>query len=332
MYQNKLLCYKVCYCLGVAEETLETDFTTLHGVAKVSNYFDPLKITRTYRAISHIYFHVLRNLEHYRDHTSRPLFCGSQYDPYVKGTMFNPLEVWESCDSVRVFLRKLAERAHILLPSVYEELKPGLDYLSFEMLCRIDAMRDSEIERVSFLIRRLPRSHNIYFFSNELFNISLRDANIYNNNLLKADAKLKKAVAVVTGAPLETVTDTSALAATIKRFADGYFVHADGFKDGFEAVYFVEEGMDAANIEKTTTALKGADVKYKVVKTFADLNEKVRANKAAAIIAHMPMAELEKVITEDGARIVLTLPLPKTLYRKVLSGAYGERVSLLSLN
>ncbi len=328
MYSKKMLCYKLCYCLGVGEEALQEDFTQLHELAKESNYFDALKVTRTYRAISRIYFAVARRYDLYTPGKSFTKVAGTLFKPVLEGVDLVPELIYSDAGDVRSFLGKLAEMSHQMLPQLYAELKPAIDYLSFEMLVRLEPLTEMELEKVSYILRHSRVQYNVYFFASELFNFASRD-------MLKSDATLRKCLAIVTGRESCRSSDTSELAKELGKQDDGYFVSASMLVQNYKNIYLVQKDMPADAQSKVLSVFAEAAVPVNVTadpEGFMKLwDERPDMHESVIVIARLRKDDVLNLLKHcDTLQLTLLIPIVRTLYRKVLSGEI-ERTSLLSL-
>lgn len=328
MYQNKLLCFKMCYCLGVGDDTLQCDFAELHEIAKSTGYYDTLKVARTYRAISRVYYTVARHSELYTPEKSFAQVAGQRFKPYLEGTDFVPELVYQDAGNVKDFLGKLAEMSHQLLPSLYAELKPALDYMSFEMLLHLKPLSTLEMQKVHYILRRIPVQYNIYFFASDLFNVAMRD-------MLKTDAALRKCISIVTGRQLDKSADTSDLAKELDKRDDGYFVSASGLMTEYKNIYFIQKDLPADVQAKMLTLFSEASVPLNVAADTEGFlkvwDEREDVRESLVVIAKLEEEDLLKIREHcEGVNAVLLIPIARMLYRKVLSGEF-DRVALLSL-
>lgn len=328
MFQNKLLCYKVCYCLGVADETLQCDFPELHEIAKSIGYFENLKTVREFRAIARIYYTVVRHSELYTPEKSFSAVAGSRFKSYTEGTGIAPEIIYQDSCGVQNFICKLAEMSRQMIPAVYNELKPALDYLSFESLMRLKPLSDLELEKVHYILRRIPVQYNIYFYASDLYNVALRD-------MLKTDAALRKCVGIVTGRSLDKSSDTSDLARELDKRDDGYFVSVNSLSQMYKNVYLVQKDIPPDIQAQILTLFSQHSVPVSATETkedFMKIWDEREAVREGTILISRPTEEELCALREHcpGLGHVLLIPIARTLYRKILSGDY-ENVTLLSL-
>ena len=328
MFQNKLLCYKVCYCLGVADETLQCDFPELHEIAKSIGYFDTLKTVREFRAIARIYYTVARHSELYTPDKSFTAVAGTRFKPFTEGTAITPEIIYQDSQGVQDFICKLAEMARQRVPALYNELRPALDYLSFEMLMRLEPLSPLEMQKIHYILRRIPVQYNIYFFASDLLNVALRD-------MLKTDAALRKCISIVTGRPLDKSSDTSTLAKELDKRDDGYFVSVNSLAQVYKNVYLVQKDIPADLQAQVLTLFSEHSVPVSATadhEAFMKIWDERESVREGTVVIMRPSEEELNEIREHCPQLgqVLLIPVSRTLYRKILSGDY-EGVTLLSL-
>lgn len=174
MYQNRLLCYKVSYCLGVEDYVLAHDFHKLHEISKEIGYFNSCPTARKYRALCRMFYRVTRHYELFTPGKSFGAVAGNRYKTYLKGTGIFPEIIYKDCANVLEFLNTLVGMSQRLLPALYEELKPSTDYLSFASVLRLEPMSELQMKQVQYILRRIPPNYCIYFFGSEVYNSTLR--------------------------------------------------------------------------------------------------------------------------------------------------------------
>lgn len=328
MHQNKLLCYKLCYCLGVADETLQGDFAELHTIAKEMKYFEQLKTAREFRAIARIYYTVVRHCELYTKDRTFSSVAGPRFKSYLEGTNIEPEIIYQDSSDVLDFINKLSEMSHQMLPTLYNELKPAVDYLSFEMLMNLKALTDPELQKVHYILRRLPVQYNIYFFASDLFNVALRD-------MLKTDAALRKCISIVTARPLDKSSDTSTLAKELDTRDDGYFVVVASLVKSHKNLYLIQKEVPADQQAQILALFSEQSVPVTVIadqEAFVKLwQEREDIHTETAVIVRPSEEELAELQEScPGLNQVMLIPIARNLYRKILSGEFSN-VSLLSL-
>lgn len=328
MYQNKLLCFKTCYCLGVADVDLESDFPQLYGIAKSIGYFDTLKVTRTYRALTKIFYTVARHSILYTPDKTFAAVAGNRFKSYLEGTDLTPDVIYQDAENVRDFLNKLVEKSHIMLPAVYAELKPALDYLSFETIMRLEPLSDGDVQKLFHILRRIPVKYNIYFFADDLFNITMRD-------MLRTDVSLRKCISMVTGRPLDKSSDTSDLAKELDKRDDGYYVSPGGLAARYKALYILQSNLAVDEQASVLSMFADNPIPINVsadTEAFLKLWDDDKVPKEEiALVARLTDEELTSIREHCGKLdIALLIPVTRSLYKRVLSGQF-ENVALLPL-
>lgn len=328
MYQNKLLAFKLSYCLGVKDETLGRDFPEVYNVAKSSGYLDEIPTSRTFRAINHIYYTVMRYADLYVPQKSFNTIAGGRYQSILEGSGLAPDIIYQDSKDVLDFLSKLASMSRQLIPSVYNELKPALDYLSFEMMVGIVAPSEDQLRKIRYMLRRVPSSYNIYFYASDLFNAAKGD-------ILRTDASLRKCISLVTGRTAEKCLDTSKLNKALTDRDDGYFVSANTVSRDNKNIYLLQQNLTAEAQAQFLSKFSESATPVSVLATVDSFVQLWESNEAiqdsAAILALLTEEEVvtlrEKCPTLNQ---VLLIPMAKPLYTKVLAGEF-QNVRVLSM-
>lgn len=328
MYQNKLLCFKTCYCLGVSDATLQTDFPELHEIAQSTGYYDSLVVAKKYRAITRIFYTVVRYADLYEPMKSFNAVAGDRFKSFLEGTGLNPDLIYKESSDLPEFINRLVEMSHRMLPNLYDELKLGLDFTSFETIMRLKCLSADEIESIRFALRRTSIQYSVYFFESPILNIAVRD-------MLRTDSSLRKFISMAIHRPLDRGVDTSNLALELNKRDDGYFVSMQEVMQDYKNVYMITSDL-SPEIQSEIVSCSGSNnIPLNVA---GDINLFIEAWKikeslhsSTVILARINEEELSRLQENcPGVVVVLLIPVNRTLYRNVLSGLI-ENTYMLSM-
>lgn len=358
MYQNRLLCYKVSYCLGVEDYVLARDFHGLHEIAKEIGYFDSCPIANKYRALSRVFYMVTRHYEMYAPGKSFGSVAGNRFKPFLKGTGISPETIYKDSADVSDFLSKIAGMSQKLLPALYDELKPATDYLSFISVLKLEAMSEPVMKKVQYILRRLPPTYCVYFFGSDLYNVLLRfvrkdeevteekganggegadkkvKTSFVMDGLLRSDPILRKSISVATSRPVDRCTDTSTLATELSKRDDGHFVTAADIGTTFKNLFMLQSGL--SNDAQATVLSMFAEETVPItavtdIPAFIELwNKREDIHTNTVLLCRGSEEDVNTILEAcPGISMCMLVPISGTLYKAVLSGKY-ERINLLS--
>lgn len=336
MISGTILCYKMCYCLGVPADTLKFDFPALSETATNCAYFEELPNTRKFRAVNHVFFFVVRNPSIFVDGkaTGRTFHkvVGKRFDEVLENSGFSPDVMWDDSHSVLEFLAKLSECSRKLIPQVYEELKAGISYTSFETLMRLPELNQATLDSAGFNMRRLPSSMNIYFFECESLNIS-------TGTMFKSDKALLKTLRIALGRSRETMVDTSKLADAWKDVAPSaatkYFMTAEQASAGYKHIFYVPTGIETTTQTRVMERFMQTGASFQIVPDLTAFEElwgkSEDLHEGTLLICRRPKADIDKMIEKyPGLDISIVISMEQVLYKSILAGYY-EHVTAFSM-
>lgn len=322
MYQNKLLCYKLCYCLGVPEESLKLSFSQIHAIAEDTGYFKDHGCARLYRAYARVYFIVIRHNELYRKARSLWEVAGHRLDSYLSDLSVDINSLFVNSSSIEEFLQIIAGCANNLLAGVYADLLPGIPFEDFVTLLKLKKPSQLEIAQMQFMLRRQPSQYNIYFAAGDVLNVALVD-------MLHSDVNLLKRVRLVTGNTGFKVADTSVLCTALRNADDTAFLHMDDLKS-FDYVIVDKTALNDLDTLKETIS-EGCSLT--LCDNLAECLSCIQPDstpESTVIVVHCTEDELRSLTDySDEVTIISTLPIPRNVYRQILRREW-QNVYLLS--
>ena len=221
MKKGNILCYKLCYCLGVPNEGLHAHYRVTHSAALQIKYFDRLSATQTYRALARVYFILIK---HNHDFATMDTLDGNlevRLQKHIANAEVDIRKIFRERKSFVSCLNQLAREANNLLPRIYEELKPGIEYCDFARLLTLaDTMSMRDVYKVKFAMQMTPQFFNIYFFADPIYNYS-------SNEMLSSDAKLLERIALHTGEQGKRLVDSSDLATCVEENKESHYLRLE---------------------------------------------------------------------------------------------------------
>ena len=323
MNQNKLLCYKLCFCLGVPEESLKLSFSQIHTIAASMGYFKARESVRLYRAYARVYFIVIRHYELYRKAKSLWEVAGHRLDSYISDIPVDFNEMFVSAATIESFIGTIAGFANNLIAEVYNELTPGISFEDFSCLLTLKKPSELDIAQMQFMLRRQPSQYNIFFSASDVLNVAMVD-------MLHSDMNLLKRIRLVTGNLASRPADKSALSEALRNADDIAFLRTDDLK-GFDHVIVDKSAMCQGDTPKVTSRECGGDIFYcdNIAECLSHVHQGCTAENTV-IVAHCTEEELNSLLDfANDVTIVSTLPLPRNVYRQILRREW-KNVYLLS--
>lgn len=313
MYQNRLLCFKVCWTIGIPENILSNMYPELVNTARNIHYFDDLRATNDLRATLRLLYDVIRNYALYTHIESVELIDFSRFAEYFERCSCDLTDVVRKAKNAKVLVNTLGRRANNLLADAYRELKLGLEFEDFLLLFRVPPLTEGEIVKTRFMMKLDSEFPYTYFFGDTILNSN-------KSCMFQQDWNLLQRISIVTGlAPLK-LKDHSSLAIALKDCDDQAFIASTDL-NRFSTIY-----IDTSTVEATTLDIIQANLPYKLNATLCrDFEECVSSASSAgdasttAILAHVDKSELVRSLTgSTSATIILTMPVHKGLYKQIL--------------
>lgn len=332
MLSDTLLCYKMCYCLGATDSILQYDYPALAEVARQCNYFDDLKDTRTLRAVNHVFFYVCRYRGQFASGKSFSKTIGNEMGDMLEGIDFNPNIMYEDSVDLLDFLGKLAEKSRKLLPSVYDELKPGISYTSFEVLLRLPTPTQAMFDSANYNMRTLTAGYNFYFFDKEALNLAAK-------SMFKSDPALLKAVRIARGTTKDNVVDTSRLAEVWSQqgpvVTEQHFVNVKVAQDLGKTLVYLSEGIESTTQAHLMERVASVPLNMNMVATkeaFDAMASKEDFKQSETmLVCRTSKSGIDALIKQyPELSISVVMPMEQNLYKSILAGHY-HNVSVFSL-
>lgn len=332
MLSDTLLCFKMCYCLGATDSTLQYDYPALAEVAKKCNYFADLKNTRTLRAVNHAFFYVCRYRGQFTAGKSFSKTIGNEMGDMLSGVDFNPDIMYEDSSDLLDFLGKLAEKSRKLLPAVYEELKPGISFTSFETLVRLPTPTQAMFDSANYNMRTLPAGCNYYFFDKETLNIALK-------SMFKSDSALLKAVRIARGTVKDNVVDTSKLAdvwnETMPAITEQHFITVKAASEMGKNIIYLSDGIEPQAQSHLMERFASVPVNMNIVAT-QEVFDNIASGEGfkqeeTLLVCRKSKAGIDALIRKyPNLTVCVVMPMEQHLYKSILAG-YLENVFIFSL-
>lgn len=330
MISSAILCYKISYCLGVPTETLQYEYPALHEAVESCDYLHEIPTVTTFRAISHVYFYIIRNAMPYIHAKSRGKsfrkVSGKKFRRYTAGTGFSPAMVYNDSETILEMLNKLSEQSRRLLPQVFDELRPAVSYSSFESLVRLPELSQQEFEKVQYNMRLLPEDLNVYFFMHESFNIAPKV-------MLRSDRVLLKALRIALGRPHEEFEDASKLAEVWQEKCEALtakrFLNAAKASSEYSNIYLCADGIDAPTQSQILAEFLKIGANLQVVSDMKQFEERwAKASETAErplLICRRSKGEIDALAAKYSAlHISVSISMEQELYRDIIAGRYSN--------
>lgn len=315
MGNNQLLCYKLCFCLGMETETLMERYSNVHALIQRDGYLKNVsEDVRLYRCIMRLYFLLIRHYNLYRRVKSIFDVSGDRLAPYLLGLDFKPDDIFKASGSVCDCLNILAKLANDQLPQVYTELEIGLPFSDFSTLVELPQLKEQDILQVQFMLKRVSPHYNFYFFASPVFNVSVPD-------MLKSDMTLIKRMELVTGRHVARTKDKSALAVAMQQEDDRAFLCLEDIPK-FDYV-FMDNAAVSVEIKNILPSLFTANPESYIwcknrLQCFNSLTEK-NTPQNSLLITHCYDTTLDRMVEQmERVSFLLTMPLPHTTYYRAL--------------
>ena len=326
MGQNQLLCYKLCYILGVTEETLYLRFRRLHELAIKGDYFKDKPAVRDFRALTRVYFLLIRHYDLYRKANSIFEISGNRLDDYLNGVSFDVDSIFKSSSNLVECINMFSRLVSDLLHKVYIELEIGLSFSEFLLFTELPQIMEQELRQVQFLLKRSPSYFNIYFFASEVLNADISE-------MMRSDKFLLKRLLLVTGCRIASCSDTSSLALAVQNEDNSAFLKVQDL-DQFQWVYVDMTSVSNEVKEMISKMQFGEDTEVIYVANRVQCFERLTGDNTTTntvLITHCHEQIIDML--QDWTchvSILLTMPLPKTTYRRVVKHDWSN-VYLLSM-
>ena len=319
MGNKQLLCYKLCYCLGVATEDLMARYPHVYTAIERGGHFSTLgKDVKSYRCLTRIYFLLIRHYNLYRKVRSIYDVSGDRLNSYLNGIDFDPDEVFKASTSLCACLNTLAVMANNYLPQVYTEMEIGLPFSEFLLLTQFPQLKEQDIIQIQFMLKKVPSTCNIYFFSSPVFNVDLP-------GMLRSDTALVKRLTLVTGPNSQHGRDTSTLAMAMKGEDDKAFLRLEDIPT-FDYVFMDNAAVPIEIKNILPTLFEDRPDSYiwcpNRVKCFQALTD-VHTPQNSLLITHCYDTTLDKMVDMmEHISFLLTMPLPHATYYRALQRSW----------
>ncbi len=331
MYQVNLLSYKLHYVLGFSDEALHAMFKELHQIAIDSKYWEPLTVSRKYRAYSYLYFNALRFPMAYIPGEEFKTRMDTLAKPYLEGTDVDPFAIMGNCGGYRAFINAVSEEATKLVPAMYDELKVGLDFYHFDLFVRIRHVYSEEYEIYKQLLKSGDSRYSACFIEPRLFCFNSVDM------FSAVDKSLRTVLTAVTGQPITKTMDHSELCATLNERDSASFTPIDKIMSESKSVYMITSKLKPERrdyIVNSAEAVRDSDTVLRLVAdmpTFYTIYDSLpEESKDVTVIVRLTAQGLAELKTKcPKARVVLLLPVTAGFYKSLRSGEW-EDVTLLS--
>lgn len=317
--RNKLLCYKVCYALGVPDFILKQAYKDIWEVSTESGYFDNRVTVNEFRSISHIYFMCAKHYDLYSASKSIIDVAGERFDAYLKHTRIDMEHLYKSNGDLGNFLHNIAMRANSLLPDVYRELATGLLFTDFYNLFSLPtvSMRP-DFSRIEYILAKSHNKFNIYFWFDDLLNIN-------NGEVLSSDVILLRRLSISSGRTIDVEKDKSVLVDLLRDRDDKYFINILDLAPYF-TIYVDGESVNRKCLNKLAT-LYGDKVQI-VPEKLLGKNNKLKAGISfndssvyiTAVYDEKDMFYPDNV--SEYLPVIVCLPAPQKLFTSIISGQY----------
>lgn len=332
MLSDTLLCFKACYCLGATDSTLQYEYPALMEVAKKCDYFADLKSTREFRAINYVFFYICRYRGQFAAGKSVSKTIGSELNTMLEGVDFNPDMMYADSVDLLDFLGKLAERSRKLIPAVYEELKPGIGFTSFELLTSLPTPTQAMFDSANYNMRTLPSGCNYYFFNKESLNLALK-------SMFKSDSALLKAVRIARGTVRDQVVDTSKLAdewnAIMPSVTEQHFLTVKEAGETGKSIVYMSADIEAATQSHLLEKFASTQMNMRIVASQeafeAMTKEEGWKEDNTLLVCRKSKSGIDALIKQYPNLLVsVVMPMEQHLYKSILAGYY-ENVTIFSL-
>lgn len=205
MERNKIICFKICYLMGMKTYDLYNTFPFLCRCCDNIDYFNGMQAVKKYRDISMVYYLLIRRSV--RLSTSEELH--RLFESVLKiGTVGDTLQEFKitygECSLVSV-LNELSLCSNSLLDTMFSEIELPVSREIFSRLFFRDALSEINLQEMRFVIERSKPPFKFAFGTGFLLN-----HNLYS--FLYSDSKFRERINVITlGAKLPVLQDTSRL-------------------------------------------------------------------------------------------------------------------------
>ena len=319
MNKETILCYKLCYCLGVPDAGRYVRYRAAHNAAKECKYFEELHSTRKFRALSYIYFMLIKHNQDYPDQSNMSDSLEFAIEDRAALASIDLSKVLASCDTLISCINILAREANKLLPMMYRELTPSVEYCDFARLLTLrDSLTIREVLKIQYVMRMSPQSLNIYFFADPIYNFAM-------NEMLSADKRVCERIMLQTGITPARPRDTSMLAQFAYKNREARYLRLEHLSR-FSEIY-VDDSSCSIEIRNAVDNLASDVFKVHHFDSFTDCVQTIpeQNDPSSSILLFRPAKEgsldtLRWLL--NRVSFLMLMPLRQELYFRVLDDEY----------
>ena len=222
-------CFKVCYSLGIKQSELRNAYPIAYRVAYDLAVFRPGKALMKFRALSAIYYLIINDFEGHSSFNSFRDKVRKNFEPMLFETGYNPIVERGRLNLIQ-YLNKVVVQRNSLIHEAYRQLDLGMSFECFSRLVHLRPLDQVAVDRLSFLTSKTNHIYGLYFYGEDLLNVSLGTA-------LNDDYALWKRFCLIMGRELEPFLDTSEFASAVRNYLDNVFISVNRLMESECLVY-----------------------------------------------------------------------------------------------
>lgn len=313
-----ILGYKLCYILGVPSSILQNDFESVLVLSEQIKYFGDKTTCKFYRAIAQTYFTIVSRYNSYTTNV-REVFEDDLTDVFSHmGLSYK--QIFSGCENALDFLVRLSKLSSRYVRAAYNELQPGIDYTGFKAIVSLKPLDSDSLRQYHFLLKH---EYNYYgvFTPHEVLNVALP-------RILQSDiAGLIRRASLAAGEPLDGVKDSSALSDTVKQKLDVFYANP-AMMEHYDFIILDESKIHEScsrGISSASVNIQDRIIPFREncsVRAFVD-SLCVNNARICLVTKVTSIEELADLLTLK-CDIVIEMPIPKRLYRKIITGVYRK--------
>lgn len=306
---ERTTCYKLCYALGVSQAELVYNFGVEHRVACTFGVFNPGPSARRFRALAALYYHIMRNYYAYADVKGFRVGVEEFYSQFSVTSDYDP--VHERGDRPLLeYVQEVVWEHNILAKDAYKDLQIAIPEDVFREVTALPFLTQQSAAQVAFLMSKTNHAYGLYFFGNDLLNVSL-------GSMLQDDMALRDRLSLCFGARMPSMYDNSALSAEVSKYLADAFIRVQNISN-LGNVKVLDEGDNSWNLRQFTARCRKLGQSYATIHSMSELS-----NGDVCVTAN---AGLSYVVapTEPAVNFALLLPVESRYYKQCRRRVYSN--------
>lgn len=249
---HRITCYKLCYLLGVAPQKLAEDFVLEHRIAGRSDYFVRTYTMKRVRALSGVFFFVLKNYQECLDNVSFLEKASAEIAQLSIETGYNPVAE-KGEQPLSKYLQGVVEEQHELLHCAWEDSNLALSFEQFELIARLPDVTEKSLPILLFLHQKTDHMYGMYFYGRECLSVSF-------GAMLRDDLALRDRLSLYYGKRLPSLGDRTPFAKALEAYSNAAFTTPETLFKNHRVICVNQK--DKKLPEKFTTAFAGRPVTF----------------------------------------------------------------------